>query len=105
MSFTEQLGKGSTTTLKIIEENSIPVFLRFGTENCLGHLTVSAFMSVCQQFILEEVNCSTHLVSLCRPALMKNSLNLTRTPTEPAHSQITSETVKRQIIFYLDYVQ
>lgn len=86
--FTEQLGKGSTTTLKIVEENSVPVFLKFGTENCLGHLTVSAFMSVCQQIISEEVNCSIHLVSL-RSALMKNSLNLTLTPTEPAHSEST----------------
>lgn len=77
-----ELGKGRTTTLEIIEEKSSPIFLKFGTENCLEYFTVFTSMSVYQELILKKGNCSIHFLSLCRQATIKNSLNLTPSPAE-----------------------
>lgn len=86
-----ELGNSRTASLEIIEEKSSPIFLNFGTDNCLEHFTVFASMSVCQQLILKEGSYSMHFSSLCRQATQKNSLNITPSLAELTYSETTRE--------------
>lgn len=92
-------GKGSTTFLEVLEENSSPVFPKFGTENCLGYLTISVFRSLCQQLILEEVNWNMHFISLYRQSIKKKFLILTC--TELAYPENTKSVSRDNFLFRL----